>query len=152
MKKFLISVATLFGVGFWPKGPGTWGSLVSLPIMSLALYMGPLFQMVFITLMTPICILSAQFYEDLVKKHDSKEIVIDEFLGMGISLLMLPWHWAWIASGFLLFRFFDILKPFPVGYLDKKINGGVGVVADDVAAGFMANISLHLVNFYFFSN
>jgi phosphatidylglycerophosphatase A len=71
--------------------------------------------------------------------------VIDEVIGFLITMTWLPMTWQAYLAGFLLFRVLDIFKPFPIGYLDEKVPGGLGVVADDVAAGMIANIILQVV-------
>lgn len=83
--------------------------------------------------------------ENLFRKKDAPQIVIDEIAGFQFTMFLITptvWH---ILCGFLLFRFFDILKPFPAGYCQKRLSGGYGVVMDDVAAGIYANISLTLL-------
>ncbi len=144
-RTFLISLATFFGIGRLPKTPGTWGTLACLPLALLLNYWGPFFAMIFTVLMLPVAILSAELYEKKNGGHDSKEIVIDEVLGFLITMTWLPISWQSYAIGFFLFRFLDILKPFPIGYIDKKVRGGLGVVADDVAAGIIANIVLQVI-------
>jgi phosphatidylglycerophosphatase A len=144
-KNFLIQFATLFGVGKIKKAPGTWGTLVTLPWALGLNLLGPLFAMTITALLTPIVILSAELYEKKYGGHDSKEIVVDEFLGFIITMTWLPITVQSYVFGFLLFRLLDILKPFPIGYIDKKVRGGLGVVADDIAAGIIANIILQVI-------
>lgn len=145
LKMILIRLATAFGVGRLPKGPGTWGTLVTVPVAYVLMHFGPLVYMGIVVLLLPIAIISAELYEREAQAHDSKEIVIDEVLGFLITMTWLPLTWQAFAAGFVLFRLLDILKPFPIGFLDKKVKGGVGVVVDDVAAGIIANILLHVV-------
>lgn len=80
--------------------------------------------------------------------HDSSRFTIDEIAGMLISLLFIPINWQNILAAFVLFRFFDILKPFGIRQLEK-VHGGWGVMLDDVLAGIYANIILHIYLFYF---
>ena len=98
---------------------------------------------VFIILIAGIYICEA--YENKMQKHDSKEIVIDEVVGYLITMTWLPLTWQSAVLGFILFRFFDILKPPPIRQLDQKVKGGVGVMIDDVAAGVIANIIMQLI-------
>lgn len=142
MRDFLAKLATVFGVGYLPKGPGTWGTLVTLPLAWALMQAGPILYMVFVIALLPIAIISAQIYEDIHQTHDSKAIVIDEVLGFLITMTWLPMSWQSFVFGFLLFRVLDIWKPFPISYLDKKVQGGLGVVIDDVAAGIVANLIL----------
>ena len=77
--------------------------------------------------------------------HDRQEIVIDEVAGFLITMAMIPLTWQTWVAGFLLFRFFDAVKPWPISVLDKKVKGGLGVVVDDVAAGLAANLILQVL-------
>jgi phosphatidylglycerophosphatase A len=145
IRNFLIQSATLFGVGKFPKAPGTWGTLATLPLAWILMQAGPLLYMTVVILLLPVAILSAELYEQFSGSHDSKEIVIDELIGFLITMTWLPMGWQSFIFGFLLFRLLDIWKPYPISYLDKKIQGGLGVVIDDVAAGIVANMILQLV-------
>lgn len=142
---FLIHFATFFGIGRISKAPGTWGTLACVPLSLVLNYFGPFIAMSVTILMLPVAVISAEFYERENGGHDSKEIVIDEVLGFLITMTWLPITWQSYVIGFFLFRFLDILKPFPIGYIDKKVRGGLGVVADDVAAGILANIVLQVM-------
>lgn len=141
----LIKIATMFGIGRIPKAPGTWGSLATLPLCFLLLKLGPLIYMGVTLALTILAIVAAEHYERQSEQHDSKEIVIDECVGMLITMTWLPMTWQSFVLGFLVFRFFDIVKPFPVSYFDRKVPGGFGVVADDVVAGILGSIVLQLV-------
>lgn len=145
MQKFLISLATLFGLGKNKKAPGTWGTAATLPLAFVLLWCGPIVHMVATLLLLPVGIFSAELYEQQSDRHDSQEVIIDEVLGFLITMTWLPMTWQSFVFGFFLFRLLDIMKPFPIGYLDKRIQGGLGVVIDDVAAGLIANILLQIV-------
>lgn len=145
LRKFLKHLATFFGVGFFPKSPGTAGTLATLPLVLLLSWAGPLVYMSFVILFLPIAILSAQIYQEEMGGHDRQEIVIDEVIGFLIAMTWLPMTWKSLLMGFLLFRVLDILKPFPIGYLDKKVPGGLGVVIDDVVAGIIASLILQYI-------
>ncbi len=144
-EKFLVQLATFFGVGKTSKAPGTWGTLACVPLALVLNYLGPFWAMGVTVLMLPVAILSAEIYEKQNGDHDAKEVVIDEVLGFLITMTWLPISWQCYVLGFFLFRFLDILKPFPIGYIDKKVRGGLGVVADDVVAGIIANIVLQVI-------
>lgn len=144
-QKVLILLATFFNVGKVPKAPGTFGTLAAIPLAILLSKMGLFTYMIFVALLLPFGILAAETYEQVHKGHDHQEIVIDEVLGFLITMTWLPITWQAYLAGFLLFRVLDILKPFPIGYLDKKVPGGIGVVVDDVAAGVIANIILQII-------
>lgn len=145
MRSFLVRLATVFGIGRLPKGPGTWGTLATVPLAILLVRWGPFWHMLFVALLLPFAIAAAELYEREEGAHDAKEIVIDEVLGYLIAVIWLPFTWQSFLAAFVLFRFFDILKPFPISALDRKIKGGVGVVVDDVAAGVVVNVILHAV-------
>lgn len=145
MRSFLVRLSILFGVGRLPKGPGTWGTLATLPLAFLLMKAGPLWHMAFVILFLPVSVVAAEFHEQEHGGHDAKEVVIDEVIGFTIAMTWLPLTWQSFAAGFVLFRFFDILKPWPISVLDRKVPGGLGVVIDDVAAGLIVNVILQWV-------
>jgi phosphatidylglycerophosphatase A len=150
VKSFLLQLATFFGVGNIPFAPGTFGTLAAIPLCLAFMKMGAWFYMGFTIFLIPISIISADLYEkDLGEgNHDLPQVVIDEVVGFLITMTWLPITWKSFVAGFILFRILDILKPFPIGMMDKKIPGGLGVVADDVAAGIIANILLQIIYTY----
>jgi phosphatidylglycerophosphatase A len=145
MRKFAIQSATLFGVGNISKAPGTFGTLVTLPFCYLIMQMGSIIYMAITFILTIYAIWAADLYEEQSDKHDAKQIVIDESVGILITLVMLPITWQTFLFGFAAFRLLDIVKPFPISYFDKKVPRGLGVVADDVVAGLLCNIILQVV-------
>jgi phosphatidylglycerophosphatase A len=145
MHAFLKKIATMFGIGFFPKGSGTVATVATLPIAWALNWCGPYIMMIFIILLFPISVLASDAYEKDKGGHDFPEIVIDEVIGFLITMTWLPATWQVYLAGFLLFRILDIFKPFPIGYLDEKVPGGLGVVVDDVAAGIIANIILQIL-------
>jgi phosphatidylglycerophosphatase A len=145
MRNLLKKMATVFGVGLMKKAPGTWGTVAAIPIVLALSAAGPLVYMVVTVLFTPVAILAADFYEQDKGVHDLPEVVIDEVLGFMITMTWLPMTWQSMLIGFALFRLLDIAKPFPIGYLDKKVQGGLGVVIDDVAAGIIASLIMQFL-------
>lgn len=135
----------MFGIGRFPKGPGTVGTLVTIPIVILLSKLGPLYYMGAVILLLPVGIAACEAYEQVKGGHDHKEIVIDEVLGFLITMVWLPMTWQAILIGFALFRVLDITKPLFIGYLDKKIQGGLGVMIDDVAAGIIASLIMQVI-------
>ena len=136
------------GSGLSPKAPGTVGTLAALPIywwflqdLSLPMYLAVL---VFTSLIG--IYLCDKTAKDL-KVHDHGGIVFDEWVGMWITLLLVPQGWGWLLLGFVLFRFFDIVKPWPIKYFDEKVAGGLGIMLDDIVAGLIALGCLQLVVF-----
>lgn len=144
-RKFWILFATFFGAGRMRPGPGTWGTIATIPLVLLLSWAGPLWYMVAVLLLLPFAIVSAELYEKWHGTHDSSEIVIDEVLGFLIAMTWLPITWQSLLIGFFLFRVLDITKPLLIGYVDRKVHGGLGVIADDVVAGICANVILQLV-------
>ena len=127
-----------FGSGTLPKAPGTWGSLVALPFMPLLQLLPVWGYLLVLGLSTLFGIwLCGRVAEDL-GVHDHEGIVWDEIVGMWITLWLVPAGWQWLLLGFLLFRFFDILKPWPISWLDRHMHGGLGIMIDDVLAGVFA--------------
>ena len=141
LKKFV----TFGGAGLSPKAPGTMGTLAALPLAAVTLWAGPLWHMSIVLLLTVFSIWACEMYQRQVGGHDRQEIVIDEVIGLLITVTWLPLTWQTLVASFILFRFFDILKPFPIRWLDRHIKGGVGVIADDVGAGLLANLILQWV-------
>lgn len=145
MKNQFVEFAATFGyVGRAPKAPGTFGSLAAVPLALLLQMGGDIFYMVFTLLLAAGAIWVAQAYETQFNAHDPKEIVIDEVVGVLIAFTMLT-SWSALLAAFVLFRLFDIFKPFPVGWADKKLEGGLGVVADDILAGIMASLIMQVL-------
>ncbi|MEE9543598.1 MAG: phosphatidylglycerophosphatase A [Thermodesulfobacteriota bacterium] len=100
---------------------------------------------------TVILFIAASYISGEAEKNfgssDPGKIIIDEILGFTVAFFLLPFTLFNVIIIFLLFRFFDILKPFPISYLDKRVKGGKGIVLDDAVAGVFANIVMHLINF-----
>jgi phosphatidylglycerophosphatase A len=142
-------IGTGFYTGYFPLFPGTVGSLTGLVIYAVLVRTGVLSQD--FTIGWPITLIvtfllgvySAQRCE-VMFGHDSKRIVVDEIWGMFISLFMLPVAWPWIVGSFVLFRFFDVVKPFP-GRRAERIGGGSGVMLDDGVAGIYTLVIMHAI-------
>ena len=138
MDRLSLIVATVFGIGYLPWAPGTFGSLAGLVVPLLLGTDG--WQPPLLLLLATVAVLPmVSRAGSLLGCTDASAIVIDEVLGIWLSLIQVPIHWWTLLLAFLLFRLFDIVKPFPVGWLDAKVPGGAGVLADDLAAGAMAN-------------
>jgi len=138
-------IATGAGTGYLPKAPGTWGSLlgVGLWFVLQGLDLAPQFAIIgAIFVIGTLCAGSA---EKIIDRADPGIVVIDEVVGQMIALVGAPSHPAAALLAFVTFRAFDILKPFPVGWLDRHIHGGFGIMLDDVVAGLYALLVLHLI-------
>lgn len=137
-----VLLATWFGSGYLPAAPGTWGSLAALPcawlIFNLAGRPG---LAVAAVIFFVIGIWSADIYIRKSGAHDPGPVVIDEVVGQWLTLLAVTPDPLLYAVGFALFRFFDVVKPWPVSWADRRVAGGLGVMLDDVlAAGYAATV------------
>jgi phosphatidylglycerophosphatase A len=145
MKYFILLLATGFGVGYSPIAPGTLGTLVAILIYYfLSEISPPLYEITLIGFFF-LSVWVSENAERFFRKKDDQRIVIDEIIGFLTTMLWVPKTIRFVIIGFFLFRFFDILKPFPIRRLEKGFKGGFGVVLDDVLAGVYANIVLRLI-------
>ena len=154
MKKLAFFISTLFYAGYFPKAPGTFGSLVSIPIIFIVCYYFG-FIGLFLTIgisffIALIAVKKVLMYTD----HDPSFVVIDEFIGQAVTFLLIADKLKafngiiFYIIGFVLFRIFDVTQPFPVSYADKKINNAFGVILDDIFAGIYAAIILYLIKYF----
>ncbi|CAG19216.1 phosphatidylglycerophosphatase A [Photobacterium profundum] len=143
-------LATGFGSGLSPIIPGTMGTVASIPLYLLIVQL-PFAAYILITIVAAmIGITICQKTSDDMGVHDHGSIVWDEFVGFWITMAIAPVvNWQWILAGFVLFRFFDMIKPWPISWLDKHVHGGFGIMVDDILAGFMAMICLWGVGHWF---
>jgi phosphatidylglycerophosphatase A len=130
------------GSGCAPKAPGTFGTLAAVPFYLLLAQLPVLVYLPLVLLAFVAGIWICGKTSRDIGVHDPGGIVWDEFVGFWLTMFMAPPGWAWILAGFILFRIFDILKPFPVGLLDKRVKGGFGIMLDDVLAGVYAWLCL----------
>ena len=136
-------------IGKIPFAPGTFGSLWGIPIcygLSRIELSGALFCTI---LFAFVAIWFAGISEKILKVKDASAIVIDEVAGFMVALLGLPFNTFTVVAGFLIFRIFDIVKPFPIRQLERNLPGGAGIVLDDVAAGIYTNFLLRAFLFVF---
>jgi phosphatidylglycerophosphatase A len=145
MDRLIVAIATGLYSGMLPKAPGTWGTLFGLipwyfcRNLALPVYLGV------IGALFVIGSLVAGSAEKIFDRPDPGIIVIDEIVGLFVALTLAPKHpLAWVL-GFLLFRLFDVLKPFPINWLDSHLHGGIGIMVDDVVAGIYALICLQVI-------
>jgi phosphatidylglycerophosphatase A len=147
MDRLFMAIATGFGLGYLPKAPGTWGTLLALPIHYLIVQLPPLGYPAAIATIIVIAVLAAGAAEKIIDQPDPGLVVIDEVAGMLIAMIAIPASpLAWLLA-FTLFRLFDILKPFPVNFFDQRCHGGLGIVLDDLMAGLYALATLQLLWF-----
>ena len=146
-------IATFFGVGFSPVAPGTVGSLAALPLAFTLLRMEVLPATLIVIGLYFLGLWSANHMEKVSGQHDAQIIVIDEVIGVCVTALLLSW-WIFGAAdpylllllSFLTFRLFDVLKPWPIGWIDRTVDGGVGVMIDDLVAALMSVLAVAGVN------
>jgi len=149
MKHFVLILATGFGVGYSPVAAGTLGTLIAIPVYYfLSNISSPIYEITLVGFFF-LSVWISESAEIFFGKKDDQRIVIDEIMGFLITMLWVPQTAILIVIGFFLFRFFDILKPFPIRRLEKKLKGGYGVVLDDVMAGVYANIVLQVIAHFF---
>jgi len=135
------AVATAGGVGYLPVAPGTAGSLLALPVLpwlAASHAQAPLATIAGVLVFIAVAVWAADRAQRAFGTHDDGRVVVDEVAGMLVTGLFLPATWLAAALGFFAFRLFDVWKPPPVGWLDRHVAGGVGVVADDLVAGVYA--------------
>ena len=142
MDRILKHIATLGFIGYIPVAPGTFGSLAALAAFMFLRPSIPL-QVAILLLMIPLATISSHIAERVLNEKDSRHIIIDEFCGYFLSVLFIPFSAGYALAAFFLFRFFDILKPFPVGRMEK-LKGGIGIVADDIMAAVYTNAILQI--------
>ena len=143
MRFVALALATSAGVGYIPFAPGTFGSLVGLLLWWLV-PSNVLFQLALIAILFVAGSWSGSVAERHFGSTDPGPVVIDEVLGMLITLFLNPVTWGGAVLGFLLFRLSDIVKPFPANKLEQ-LHGGIGVMADDLMAAIYANLALRII-------
>jgi len=144
-ENLVVGLATGGYIGRAPFGPGTLGSL---PGILFYYFMSekpllPAFLVLVAWILFAVWV--AGRAEKLLGAEDPGCIVIDEIAGMAVTFAAIPFHFSLMIIGFIVFRFFDILKPFPINLVDKHVKGGLGVVSDDVLAGIFSNIVLQIL-------
>ena len=143
--RFDFWLALGLGSGLSPIAPGTCGTLLAVLGYCLLMQLG--FQW-FLTVTLFSCLIGVWLCHTTavaLGEHDHKAIVWDEVAGYWLTMAWLPNHWLWITIGFCLFRLFDIVKPFPIKWVDQHCPGGWGIMLDDVLAGFIAGVVGHLL-------
>ena len=160
MNNLPIQLITMFGIGRISKMPGTIASFVTCVFYFLCIIFGVHIKFLLIAFLVILVssIIFINKYSSNFTEIDAKEIVIDEFLGQSLPIFLLYYPiqkgdpesaWVYLIMCFILFRFFDILKPFPINLVDKKIKNGFGVVLDDLLAGVYVIITIALFGHFF---
>jgi phosphatidylglycerophosphatase A len=137
-----------FGSGLAPKAPGTFGTLAAIPLFWL---IQDLSWPIYVALLVVAFVLGVYWCDRSSKAlgvHDHGGIVWDEMVGYWLTMFLAPAGWMWMLTGFILFRFFDILKPWPIGVVDRRVHGGFGIMIDDVLAAVYAWMVLQLLAYF----
>ena len=156
MDKVFVFIATFGYIGKLPKAPGTWASAATALLIFGAVRLfhlpelreAPNHWFAFFALLFVAGVISAGATEKILDRPDPGCVVIDEVLGQAIAMSHFPDEPIVVLAAFVLFRLFDIWKPFPVGWLDKHLHGGLGIMLDDVAAGFCAQAVIGIALFF----
>lgn len=143
-------IATFFGAGLSPKAPGTLGSLAALPFAWYLFEWGGAPALMLATILVFLVgVWAAGRYANEIGLTDPSAVVIDEVAGQWLTLLVVPNDLILYGLGFVLFRMFDIFKPWPVSWADQKIKGGFGIMFDDILAGVYAGVILFGIRYWF---
>lgn len=134
-----------FGSGLLPKAPGTYGTIAAIPIFIMMSYLTVDLYLAVLVVMAITGIYICGKAASDAGVHDHPAIVWDEIVGYLITMFMVPMTWQSIIVGFILFRVFDIFKPWPISWLDQHCKGGFGIMIDDVLAGIFALICMHII-------
>jgi phosphatidylglycerophosphatase A len=149
MHRFAATIAVFFGAGRLPGAPGTWGSAAALPLAWLIQIWGGTPWLAGATaLVFLLGVWASAVHGRRLGRDDPAEIVIDEVAGQWLTLLVVPADLLLYAAGFVLFRFFDIVKPWPVSWADRRIKGGIGIMFDDILAGVYAAVLLLILRLW----
>ena len=138
---------SVFGIGFIPIASGTFGSLAGLLIGYILYLINFNLFFIIIPLLFIFGVIASNTYQKQTGEKDSSVIVIDEVVGQLIAMIFVVDNLTLVLCSFIIFRIFDIFKPWPASYADKKIDGGLGVMLDDVFAGIYAAIVIYLIGY-----
>jgi phosphatidylglycerophosphatase A len=145
-ERFIVFCGVGFGSGLAPKAPGTFGSAFALLFIPAFMAIGFLYSTIAIIVMSLIGIYICGRSADIMRVHDDGRIVWDEFAGQSITFLPLIYlglmNWVWLFIGFALFRLFDVWKPWPIRVIDRQVDGGFGIMLDDLIAGLWAALCI----------
>lgn len=140
LRRVALVIATWFGAGYFPVAPGTFGTIAGLPLAFFVARLSAERQLVVILMLTAVAIPAAALAGRALGVIDARQIVVDEVAGLLVTMLGVPFT-PWTAlAGFFWFRVFDVLKPWPASYFDRKVKNGAGVVLDDLMAGGYARL------------
>ncbi len=144
-EKLIRILATGFGSGLAPLAPGTAGTVVAIPLYLVFSYLSWPLHLLSIVALSFLAIFVSQEAEGVFNEKDPSRVVIDEIAGFQFTMFLVAPTVAHVVAGFLLFRIFDIVKPFPIRLCETKLPGGYGVVGDDIIAGIYGGIVLQVL-------
>lgn len=127
-----------FGSGLLPRAPGTFGTLAAIPVYWSLSHLSMAWYLAVVLLLSVAGVAICEYTSRKLNVHDHPGIVFDEIVGYLLTMVALPVDLGWMLAGFIAFRFFDIVKPWPISWLDKSVKGGFGIMVDDVLAALMA--------------
>jgi len=145
MDKLIMAIASGVYTGYLPIAPGTWGTLVAFPLHFLLIRLSPGGYYVSLGIIFVVAVFTAGSAEKILDRGDPGIVVIDEIIGMLIGLIGTPLQAVPLIIAFFVFRFFDIIKPFPANWADAHLHGGLGIVLDDVIAGIYTLLVMQLL-------
>ncbi len=144
-------ISTWFYVGKSRYAPGTVGSLATLPLVYLLhSYLGAGSVIIFVIIISLLGTIASERFSKAIGINDPGMIVVDEVAGQALALTFAGINLYLYLIGFILFRLFDITKPWPIGWADQKVSGGLGIMLDDILAGFISMILVLLINIWIF--
>lgn len=141
----IVFIGVGFGSGLSKVAPGTMGTIAACPLVYLMCIMPNIIYLAITIIFFIAGVGICKYICNKAKCHDHPSIVIDEFVGLMVACYGIVTEPEWIVLAFILFRFFDIVKPFPIKTIDRKVNNSLGIMLDDVIAGLFANIGIRLV-------
>jgi phosphatidylglycerophosphatase A len=138
-------IAFGFGTGAIPIAPGTFGTLIAIPFYLYLSTFSHTFYLICTFLVTLFSIWLCEKLSREMQVDDHQGMCIDEFVGYLVTMYGAPYGWGWILFGVILFRIFDIWKPWPIRQIDTHVKGGFGMILDDVVAGVFSLVIIHIV-------
>ncbi|MFT3741494.1 MAG: phosphatidylglycerophosphatase A [Gammaproteobacteria bacterium] len=138
-------IAFGFGVGVIPWAPGTFGTLAAIPIYLLLMHLPVLWYLLITVIVIVLSMMICDKASRDLNMHDHPGMVLDEIAGYLLTMVAVPLGPVWVILGFILFRVFDIWKPWPIHWIDRKVHGGFGIVLDDLLAAVYAWVVLQVL-------
>lgn len=140
-------IAFGFGTGFVPKAPGTAGTLLGIPLAIMISQTSVVLQVVILVVLFVLGCVVCQMAADWLGEQDPGAVVWDEVVGYCVAIAFLPTTLTTVVAAFMLFRLADIVKPWPISWIERRIAGGTGIMVDDLLAGVLTNIVIHSMIF-----